>query len=94
MEHTKWKMRDICKSTYFIELDDDEGCISVFAKTPEKAEKTARLIAAAPALLKACEDDAYSSEIAINATCTSERRNRLTEINIQRLAAIAMTQNS
>ncbi len=54
-ECTKWKMRDICKATYFIELDNNEGCISIFAKTPKKARETAHLIAAAPALLEACE---------------------------------------
>lgn len=49
----------------------------------------ARLIAAAPDLLAACETDADLANFAINAAKTGHSRNHLTEINIKRLAAIA-----
>lgn len=47
------------------------------------------LIAAAPDLLAACERDEELANVAISLTPTSDYRNRLTEINILRLAAIA-----
>lgn len=52
------KIRNECKATYFIELADnkgDFGIIAVFADAPEKTKEVARLIAAAPQLLEACE---------------------------------------
>ena len=57
MEHTKekWTMRKDCQATYFIELGNKVNNIAVFANKPEKAEKAARLIAAAPDLLEALQ---------------------------------------
>ena len=53
MEHTKgeWKMRNECKQTYFIELGNNEGIITIFTDVPERTEEIAHLIVAAPGLL-------------------------------------------
>ncbi len=55
----------------------------------EESEANARLIASSPALLAACKQDAELANVAIVMTPTGKERNRLTEINILRLQAIA-----
>lgn len=52
------KVRDKCRTTYFIEISIkgiEEGVISIFTDKLERTEAIARLIAAAPALYEACK---------------------------------------
>lgn len=57
--------------------------------TEENAIEILRRWNSYPDLLKACKRDAELANVAIAATPTGKDRNKLTEINILRLAAIA-----
>lgn len=96
MSHTKgeWRLRKGPKDSdkwWDIPRPDSTSCIVTIWSAPDDEETiaNARLIAAAPDLLRACERDALLAGIAISETPTGDLRNKLTEINILRLAAIA-----
>ncbi len=96
MEHTKWTVKQSRRNNRHeytfngngiwasIEFNDGEP----FDDDHLAIRAVINLMAAAPALLEACKRDAYLADSAILATLTGER-NKLTQINILRLQAIA-----
>lgn len=97
----KWIAQEFHDYIEDIVIENESGTKSICkvhnhantADEPDEAERecqaNARLIAAAPDLLDACKRDALLAAVAISKTPTGDQRNKLTEINILRLAAIA-----
>lgn len=62
---------------------------TVMNRDPDDEESNAHLIAAAPDLLEACKQACVAYDYIICSTPTGDERNKLTEQNILRMAAIA-----
>ena len=52
----KWEVRKECQITYYVELGNDTGIVSVFTDNPEKTKEVAKLIASAPTLKQQRDD--------------------------------------
>ncbi len=95
MEHTKseWQIADEDKRFVFATDKDGYNAFTCLVQGGSafigELEANAQLIAAAPDLLAALERDAGLANAAIAATPTGKYRNKLTELNILRLEAIA-----
>lgn len=96
MEHTELPLEvhpcnpgDIWQARYVITHEDETICAMVSTDDKAKADEIVRACNAHDDLLAACEKAQFVYDYAICRTPTGPERNKLTEQNILRMAAIA-----